>query len=76
MTNEIKEVRKLYIQIKRNRTIEENARLKEEFRDAFDRQDLDEIKMIRGWLRENEQEIHLAKEALKIYNEELKDLAD
>ena len=65
MTNEIKEVRKLYIQIKRNRTIEENARLKEEFRDAFDRQDLDEIKMIRGWLRENEQEILSCNEALK-----------
>ena len=65
MTNEIKEARKLYIQIKRNRTIEENARLKEEFQDAFDRQDLDEIKMIRGWLRENEQEILSCNEALK-----------
>ena len=76
MTTEIKKHLRALTQGQILIKTQEKARLKEELQDALDRQDLDEIKMIRGWLRENEQEIHLAKEALKIYNEELKDLAD
>ena len=76
MTKEIKEHLRALTQEKILIKTQEKAQLKEALQDALDRQDLDEAKMIRGWIRENEQELHLEKEALKIYNEELKDLAD
>ena len=65
MTTEIKKHLRALTQGQILIKTQEKARLKEELQDALDRQDLDEIKMIRGWLRENEQEILSCNEALK-----------